>query len=109
MIRRLNGWQRLGIVLSVLWIAAVFAYALVELSRGPFSAKLLTEIVPSTTRESIKPSVKGDSDVVLAPVEPRLIAVRIAIAVAVPVVAGWSFVYLLVLVARWIGAGFRKP
>src|ERR1700730_5710885 len=46
---RFNGWQRLGIVLSVFWIICVGIECWVEQVQGPFSSGWVTDTVNSET------------------------------------------------------------
>jgi hypothetical protein len=48
---RLNAWHRLGIVISVLWLACVGAEYWVEKSEGPFGRGWLTETIVTKTGE----------------------------------------------------------
>jgi hypothetical protein len=48
---KLNGWCRLGIVLTVLWIAVVGIECRIELDQGPLSRGWLTDTIVVKTGE----------------------------------------------------------
>jgi len=104
---RLGGWQRIGIVLSALWILAVAAYAVFELASGPDSAMLLIQMVVSKTGEPIT-VLDGNAYRDLVPVEPKLLVGRLLIALFVPVVTAWVLAYACAWAVRWVIAGFRR-
>src|SRR5205807_1133780 len=63
----LRGWQRIGVVLSLLWVAFTVSYAAYEIHAGnPFNTNLLVEMVPAGN-----PTASG-----LVPVESRLVILR---------------------------------
>ena len=104
---RLGGWQRIGVVLSLLWVVLVCAYAVFEYAAGPDSAMVFIEMVVSKTREPAA-VLKGNAFADLVPVEPQILWSRLASVVLSPVIAGWLVVYLLVFAVRWIVTGFKR-
>jgi hypothetical protein len=91
---RLNGWQRIGVVASMLWIVLVAAYSFKEISEGPFSAKLVTDVS------------LGEPDGVWPgrPVIVTLNLMRFCAMVLVPIAALWIGGWAVV----WIAKGFRR-
>ena len=136
MIDRLNGWQRIGVVLTALWLG----YVLVLAASSTTGTGLFGETIPGVTKTVVDPPEKcpknapehppGDNTFSLAeaygctkgveyytPVE-RTIQVtperhqfkykNFAIAATLPPLLSWLFVYLLVWVVKWIAKGFRS-
>ena len=102
---RLGGWQRLGIVLTILWIVAVASYALYELRVGPFGPSLLTETVVAKTGEPVA-VLSGNEFRDLVPVETRLISGRLTLLLSAPFFV-WLLVGLIARTFKWVAAGFR--
>ena len=107
MTRRLNGWQRIGVVLSALWILIVSGYAIFELMQGPNSAMLFVQMVVSKTQEPVS-ALAGNQFRDLVPVEAQLRYGRLIIVVIMPVAVGWVLASGLVWTIRWIAGGFRS-
>ena len=103
---RLGGWQRLGLVVALLWALAVTAYAIDELQSGPFSRELLTEWVVSKTQAPV--ATLPGTTLKVVPVEPRLLKGRFVAAIFVPPIALWMLGALVVWAFKWIAAGFRS-
>ena len=85
---RLNGWQRIGVVASALWIGSVTIYAFKEISDGPFGTRFLTNIVISATREPdsvLKDNIFRD----LVPVDATLDLTKLCTVALVPIAALW--------------------
>jgi hypothetical protein len=95
---RLNGWHRLGIVISVPWLACVGAEVWVEKSQGPFSRGWLTETIET---RSGKPDPV--SKVILVPVDQVANLNRVLLVSLVPIAALWIFGFLW----SWVRTGFR--
>jgi hypothetical protein len=100
---RIGGWTRLGIVLTLLWMLAVFAELWIELKQGPFSLGLLTETVVAKTGEPIS-VLDGNRFRDLVPVDQALKVERILSALLIPVLSMWLFG----LAWAWVRAGFRS-
>lgn len=98
---RLGGWQRIGVVLSVVWAALVAAYALYEMHRGPFSQGILTKIL-----ESGSPEVR--EGYTLIPVDVHLLWGRLAAFTLGPVIAAWAAFYGGSWLLRWVATGFNR-
>lgn len=98
---KLGGWQRIGVVLSLIWIALIIAYAFYEMHLGPFSSGLLTEVSASG------PSVVKDGHT-LTPVDTHFLWRRVALFALGPVVAFWTLFSGGALLVRWVAAGFKR-
>jgi len=103
---RLGGWQRIGVILSVLWALLVSAYAAFEYVSGPDSAMLLIEMVVSKTGEPTT-ILENNAYRDLVPVQSKLLISRFVIALLAPVALAWVLAYLCIWAVRWIVAGFR--
>ena len=83
---RLNGWQRIGVVASVLWIVLVAAYSFKEISDGPFGTRFLTDVVTSKTHED---NPFRDKPFLGIPVDTTLNPTKLCIVALVPIAALW--------------------
>jgi hypothetical protein len=98
---RLNEWQRLGIVVSVLWVVCVGAEFWVEKTQGPFSSGWLTNtsVVKTVELSSVlKNTIFRD----LVPVDQVVNLIRLLLAVLVPIVGLWGFGFLCARILRGI-------
>jgi hypothetical protein len=105
---RLNGWQRIGIVMSVAWAIGGPIYLEHE-------ARKDAQEVFSRTYSSCRDVLSNDPNDCFrraseqADLVPRYTADQRANQVAAalgPVALGWLLVYALVYLMRWIRAGF---
>jgi hypothetical protein len=97
--RQLTGWQRLGIVLALLWISLATAFyfgALVSYGRSA-----LTQKVDFLFEWLIDPAEKVVN--AMTPMKPVFSAPRFLALVLAPVLVCW----LAVRAVHWIRAGFR--
>ena len=107
---KLNGWQRVGVVLSVLWvIGAASITRRNDIDRAGKAAGLAYHLCVDTPtfREKLYFSVcNKDSqrawDVSLEGSWPGVVFVSLA-----PIPIFWGFAYLLLGVWRWIRRGFE--
>ena len=102
----LNGWQRMGVVLSIAWIAGA---GLAQRTHDTSVATTAYQLAYKTCADS-KPdfaacAVKGSAAMRGALVDswPNVVVAALA-----PVIAAWLLAYLLILMGRWIGKGFRQ-
>jgi hypothetical protein len=132
---RLNGWQRLGVVVSGLWFAFILVLGAVSAaSNGPFGKTTLgtrqtvrTEAVcsqPAPARapgEAIPPAefISGCAEgalvspstekvVQLTPDRHRFYWGPFLIALIGPIVVFWLLAYGAVRVVKWVAKGFRN-
>ena len=99
---KLNGWQRLGIVLSVIWIAYVGAEYWTELNQGPFGHGWLTDTIVTKTGEPIS-VLNGNEFKDLVPVDQVVNIKRLLQALLVPIILLWALGFLW----AWVLRGFR--
>lgn len=95
---RLGGWQRIGILVSVVWALVVIFYALYETKLGLSSRMLLIEMVASKTPDSIG----------LIWSFPRIVPSHFILACFGPIFAGWALFYLGAWAIRWVRFGFKS-
>jgi hypothetical protein len=106
---RLNGWQRIGIVASVIWAIGAPIYfdnAAQNDAREKFSSYYkLCRDVPGNDPERCFKEASQQYDTVphYTLSEPE----NVAVVSLVPVVLGWLLAYVLVGLGRWIRAGFK--
>jgi hypothetical protein len=106
---RLNGWQRIGIVASVIWAIGAPIYldqaALQEASAAFSRYYEACRDVPSNDPDQCFQRAGRVYDTV-----PRyhLLSANGAVAALVPVGLGWLLAYALVYLVRWIRAGFKQ-
>ena len=104
---RLNGWQRLGVVLTLVWVAIVGVEYLIELDQGPFSRGWLTDTTIVKTGEKIEPKQFAErfgpyAD--LVPVDQTSRWLWLLSVLIVPPAALW----LVGFAFAWVLDGFRK-
>lgn len=108
---KLNGWKRIGIVTSVVWIlgAGLYTYEAVSESdiKAAVSAALACENYIASGVTTLEECDKRKTDYLAEtfPDEWR----EAAIVAFVPVPLGWGFVYLVLSLMRWIQRGFIRP
>jgi hypothetical protein len=104
---RLNGWQRIGIVASVIWAVGAPIYMDNTAERDAyhrwFSAYDLCRDVPTNEPEVCVQRVSKAHDNV-----PRyhFTSANGAFVALAPIPLGWLLAYALVYLMRWIRAGF---
>jgi hypothetical protein len=130
---KLNGWKRIGIVASLVWIlgAGVYTYhsemdrASLLIGEGylscggaanaPLPSKPLdsapepgTVPVPpgAVVADSVDCHKQAEDSFALAVKNARLAA---TLAALVPVPMGWGFTYLVLFVVGWVKRGFAQP
>ncbi len=105
--RKLNGWQRIGVILSILWVlgAAIHerngqvdsAFRMAQWEREDCSSSLvMTECRQSADNRLIE-NLRLDSNSI----------VNIAVASLMPPLFGWLFAWLAIVVYRWVRVGFQ--
>jgi hypothetical protein len=97
----LNGWQRIGVVVSVLWIVLAAAYSFKEISEGPFGTRFLTDVVTSKTDED---NPFRDKPFLGVPVDTTLNLMKLCATAFVPIAALWIGGWAV----AWIAKGFRQ-
>lgn len=88
---RLNGWHRLGVIASCIWLLATLALIILQFHFGAGTVIQLVETVVAKTGAA-----------------PTVLVGRSLLFAIFPVIAGWVIVYLCVWAARWVARGFKK-
>jgi hypothetical protein len=104
---KLNGWVRIGIVASLLWMFAVMSLAAYEFRAHHTSQSTLIAWKAKTGEDyaQVRKSTGQFADLVPlhAALAPRFFAYFI-----LPVLCGWTAAFIGVYTSLWIIAGFRK-
>lgn len=107
---KLNGWKRLGIIGSFVWIlgAGICTFVVVDDARIA-TASGFTLRCEEAPDGSLRGSAKCDalSTDYLAGTEYQP-WIESAVVAFVPVPLGWGFAYLVLLLARWVKRGFAR-
>jgi hypothetical protein len=114
---RLNGWQRVGIVLSVVWLigAAIYeTYAMEDRYNAAFSAAYRPVYDRCRDTQDRELKALGRPNGIdcaeeagrVASAVPQQSAWSAAIAVFVPIPIAWLIAFALVALMRWIRRGF---
>ena len=119
--RRLNGWQRIGVVISFVWGAVtigVGANGYIDYFRwAELNAQMESKINAcheNAKKEDDRQKRKAlerrcglsDAQVGLVVTKPDLL--ELLALIFLPIVGGWIAAYLLVWVVKWVNAGFRS-
>jgi len=125
MLNRLNGWQRIGVVLTALWFLFVLfhgakGYLSVESGTGPF-VRTIQGTPPHCTSPAPEPSpgqktfsfeelhgCAPDALVGGTPDRSEFLWGELFAVAAIPPVLVWLLGYLLLGVVRWVAKGFRR-
>jgi hypothetical protein len=116
--KRLNGWQRIGVIASVLWILAAGSYtyisefAKVSNPYVPLYVQCLSDAHDNRTKdenayqEALRQCQKDlNKSSAWASSEARIVAAFVAL---VPVILGWAVAYLALFLTRWVRRGFAR-
>lgn len=108
---KLNGWKRIGIIASVVWILGAGLYtngALQESDRKAATAiSLDCESYIAKGITSLAECDKRSGDYLAGTYSREWMAA--ALVAFVPVPFGWGFVYLVLFLVRWVKRGFMRP
>lgn len=100
---KLNGWQRLGILLSVFWMIAVGIEWWVEVRQGPFSTGWVTDTVELNPAPP-RPESSAALPYVLGPPVHQVVNIaRFLVALIAPPIALWALGFSAV----WVRRGFQ--
>jgi hypothetical protein len=109
---RLNGWQRIGIVLSVVWVLGAGLYQRdVDLTNAAWHLDFTYSVCAETKTQHQNIDFKsclGEADKNYALFVEGSWGNVVAL-VLVPVVLAWLLAYIIILVGRWVRSGFAKP
>lgn len=113
---RLNGWQRIGVILSILWVIFVGGIATIELIKYRDYQQILELPIGSTHPPAtifldwirVEPSVGPDDPLgILEKWERTFDFLHFLLVSVIPVVGGWLVVHLFVFTVSWVRAGFK--
>ena len=109
---QLNGWQRIGVVLSVVWMLSVGGYGALEHVQGGEPTYYFIDAVKvqlPQAKDLARPGrLLSEEEFLGYRVERHFRLDRLIAAMLVPVVLFWVLAYVCVYVVRWIATGFRK-
>jgi hypothetical protein len=113
---RLNGWDRIGIVISGAWMLFVFTLAVLASPADNtfFYEKAVivanqSKIVTGMPKEkSASGTFVSDAELFGPPEEFHLRITWLLIALFIPPIVAWLFVRLIYGVIRWVVAGFKN-
>src|SRR3979490_1036771 len=104
---KLNGWVRIGIVASLLWMFAVMSLATHEFRAHYTSQSTLIAWKAKTGEDPAQVSKSAGQFADLVPLHAAL-APRFFAYLILPVLCGWTLAFVGVCTSLWIIAGFRK-
>ncbi|MEW6426499.1 MAG: hypothetical protein AB1568_00545 [Thermodesulfobacteriota bacterium] len=133
---RLNGWQRIGIIISILWCFFIFGSVLYSYSDNDFEEDL-SGMCPqlwkdfcswhnSKTGEKLSLRIEGEKRVACETLmaratelktkylrgdikpELRVDYAEVLLAIFLPVIIFWITTYTLVWIVKWVRAGFSN-
>jgi hypothetical protein len=124
MLNKLNGWQRIGVVITGVWVIFVLlsgAVGLINLERGqgPFvetvkgtPARCTTPAPPAKPEQKSFTFEEAHGCAPGALVEgtqghSRFMWGALAIAAVAPAILAWLLAYAVVAIVRWVAKGFR--
>ena len=99
--RRLNGWQRIGLVLSALWGLFVTVFFAFEYGGGG-----IFDTRPRFINTLLDDPSFLDSFSLFLGGPPKFVMVLVT--VVLPVVGGWLLAYVVVWTLKWVMAGFKE-
>ncbi len=113
---KINGWKRLGIIASVVWILGAGAYTydsvFDSISEGIASvhvtcdSNLIGKTGDAWTKGFDECNKQADESLAEA---SKYIWLDASLVAFVPLPLGWGFAYLVVFLVRWVKRGFMRP
>lgn len=104
---RFNGWQRLGVVVSIVWaIGGAIYQRTADVNRAADTAALFTGVCQHAhpaNPDRCSGKYEQTFRLWLEGSWGNVAAMALG-----PVLLGWVIVYLVIRVVRWVGAGFRR-
>ena len=104
--RRLNGWQRIGVILSILWLPVGFYLGAKEVS-GPAGTmyRVAHGICFEGRPENLDQCLERAKNNMRKSLEPMVTTAAITAFLPIPIF--WGFVYLIIGLVRWVISGFK--
>jgi hypothetical protein len=109
---RPNGWQRIGIVLSVVWVLGDGLYQRdVDLTNAAWHLDFAYTVCAETKTQRQDIDFKSCVDEADKNYGVFLEGSwgNVVVLALVPVVAAWLLAYIIIRVGRWVRSGFAKP
>jgi hypothetical protein len=108
---RVNGWQRLGIIISLIWIPCAYVYTLNTMDENDsnFAVHVLRACEDnaehgSGSQEACDNDYHLSTDLYFR--EDRKVAAVVAL---VPVPCAWLLVYVVIYLFKWVRRSFMQP
>ncbi len=109
MTKRLNGWQRIGIVLSLFWLVFVCGYTGYEFVKKVDATTYLIEVTHNKpTFDSQGHKIMTIEEFVGDDAKRNLKVINFLSAIVIPIAFSWAVGYLSIFTYRWIMLGFRS-
>ena len=107
----LNGWQRLGAVLTIIWMAIISIIGALDYFPEKPKANIFIHYV-DRDMTSVSAEEKRKSDAAtkifgIAEQEAKFHINPFAATLAIPIIGCWLMVYLLIFAIRWVAVGFK--
>jgi hypothetical protein len=113
---KVNGWQRIGIIASVVWILGAWVHTYDSEINSASELIVSTHVACDSNLAGITGDAwkKGFDECNKQDNESRTQAMAGArldaeIVAFVPVPLGWGFAYLVLFLVRWVKRGFMRP
>lgn len=105
---RINGWQRIGIVLSILWSILVCGYTTYEFVKKVDATTYFIEVTHNEpTFDSQGRRILTIEEAYGEDAKRTIKVFNFLSAIVVPIVFGWGIVYLFIFTYHWIMFGFK--
>lgn len=108
---RLNGWQRIGVALSVAWMLSVGGCGALEYVQEGKPTYFFVDTVMvqlPLVQDWDRPSRTFSDEEVSGRAERHFKVDRLIAAMLVPVVMFWVLAYVCIFVVGWVATGFKK-
>lgn len=106
----LNGWQRIGVVISVLWcifVIGLASYAYFEVFQDEMRIKECQELKDGTRNikpEDLLTGIFCDD----SPRPKKVNFLEVSAILVLPVVGAWLLIYMIIWITKWVMAGFNS-
>ena len=104
----LNGWQRIGAILSLLWVGILCGYVTYEYTDPYFGdSNYFIKLIPDPDAH-IPKGLKYLTFQQATGQKPSLMIGHLIIGIIFPVISAWLVGYLCICAVRWVSEGFKK-
>jgi hypothetical protein len=106
--KRLNGWQRIGIILSVIWIigGGMLVHTIARDNAAPEFILSDDDFKALAANDMTK--VSNEGLIYMKNTIDREVSTLMVFWTLGPLVMVWGFVYLVIGLIQWVRAGFRQ-